>query len=100
MRTLRFHAAPLSPGAAGAFRATHMIDKLLCPSGLQGWRRLARNDTHDELEPEVFLDRPVERLAVADPDRIQRRIRSKFRRGRLARKRAARMRGGNDEALV
>src|SRR5205807_1070231 len=42
-------------------------------------------DLESDLEAEILLDGPVERLPVADPQRIERRVGGEFGRGRLAR---------------
>src|SRR4051794_21577699 len=59
---------------------------------------LLGGDLEGDLEAEVLLGNAVERLEVADPQRVQRRVGGELRRRPLAQARAGV--GGDDERLV
>src|ERR1051325_10216911 len=61
---------------------------------------LLEGDLEGDLEAKVLLLRPVERLPVADPQRVQRRVRGELRRRRLARPERRRVGGLDAEGLV
>src|SRR5262249_34921712 len=61
---------------------------------------LVFRDLEGDLEAEVLLAHAVERLPVADPQRIQRRVRGELGGGRLAGEDRLRVRRGDAELLV
>src|SRR5262249_15626402 len=63
-------------------------------------RRSFGGDLQDDLEAEILLDRPVERLPVTDPKRVQSRIGSDLCGSRLAQLEALWMGRCDEEGLV